>query len=39
MPGPNGFADYLTAHSTRKADVYSSPAVWADIFGTSPASA
>jgi hypothetical protein len=34
----NGFADYLTTHSTRKAGVYSSPAVWADIFGTGSAS-
>jgi hypothetical protein len=34
----NGFANYLTAHSTRKAGVYSSPAVWANIFGTGSAS-
>ncbi len=33
----NGFADYITAHSARKAGVYSSPAVWADIFGTGSA--
>jgi len=34
----NGFADYLTAHSSYKAGVYSSPAVWSDIFGTGTAS-
>jgi hypothetical protein len=30
----NGFADYLTAHSSYKAGVYSAPSIWADIFGT-----
>ncbi len=34
----NGFAGYLTAHSAYKAGAYSSPAVWADIFGTGTAS-
>jgi hypothetical protein len=34
----NGFASYVVAHSTRKVGVYSSPAVWADIFGTGSAS-
>jgi hypothetical protein len=34
----NGFADYLTAHSSDKAGVYSSPAVWAGIFGTGSSS-
>jgi hypothetical protein len=29
----NGFADYLTAHSSYKAGVYSSPAIWNSIFG------
>jgi hypothetical protein len=30
----NGFADYLTAHSSYKVGVYSSPAIWTSIFGT-----
>jgi hypothetical protein len=30
----NGFAAYLTSHSSYKAGVYSSPGVWAAIFGT-----
>jgi hypothetical protein len=30
----NGFADYLTAHSSYKAGVYSAPGIWAQIFGT-----
>ena len=30
----NGFANYLTSHSARKAGVYSSPGVWRSIFGT-----
>jgi hypothetical protein len=35
----NGFADYVTSHSSYKAGVYSAPSIWADIFGTgSPAS-
>jgi hypothetical protein len=33
----NGFADYLTSHSTYKAGVYSAPSIWADIFGTGSA--
>jgi hypothetical protein len=33
----NGFASYLTAHSSYKAGVYSSPAVWASIMGTGSA--
>ena len=35
----NGFAAYLTGHSSYKAGVYSSPAVWAGIFGTGSAAA
>jgi hypothetical protein len=34
----DGFYAYLTAHSSYKPGVYSSPAVWADIFGTGSAS-
>lgn len=30
----NGFADYITSHSSYKVGVYSDPAVWKDIFGT-----
>jgi hypothetical protein len=30
----DGFANYLTSHSSYKAGVYSAPSVWADIFGT-----
>jgi hypothetical protein len=30
----NGFASYLTSHSSYKAGVYSNPAIWASIFGT-----
>jgi hypothetical protein len=29
----NGFADYLTAHSSYKAGVYSAPSIWSKIFG------
>jgi hypothetical protein len=29
----NGFADYLTAHSSYKAGVYSAPGIWNSIFG------
>jgi hypothetical protein len=29
----NGFADYLTAHSSYKAGVYSAPSIWTSIFG------
>ena len=34
----NGFAAYITAHSTFKVGVYSSPAIWPSIFGTLSAS-
>jgi hypothetical protein len=30
----NGFAAYIAAHSSYKVGVYSSPGVWASIFGT-----
>lgn len=30
----NGFANYLTSHSSYKAGVYSAPDIWASIFGT-----
>jgi hypothetical protein len=30
----NGFANYLTSHSSYKAGVYSAPSIWAAIFGT-----
>jgi hypothetical protein len=30
----NGFADYVTSHSSYKAGVYSAPDIWASIFGT-----
>lgn len=30
----NGFANYVTAHSSYKVGVYSEPGVWASIFGT-----
>jgi hypothetical protein len=30
----NGFAAYLTSHSSYKAGVYSAPSIWASIFGT-----
>jgi hypothetical protein len=30
----NGYASYITAHSSYKVGVYSSPAVWSSIFGT-----
>ncbi len=30
----NGFAAYLTAHSSYQAGVYSAPSVWTSIFGT-----
>ena len=30
----NGYAAYLTAHSTFKVGVYSSPLIWPSIFGT-----
>jgi hypothetical protein len=31
----NGFADYLTSHSSYKVGVYSAPSIWSSIFGTS----
>jgi hypothetical protein len=34
----NGFAAYLTSHSSYKAGVYSAPDIWASIFGTGSAS-
>jgi hypothetical protein len=34
----NGFADYVTSHSSYQAGVYSAPSIWADIFGTGSAS-
>jgi hypothetical protein len=34
----NGYAAYLTSHSSYKAGVYSAPDIWADIFGTGSAS-
>ena len=30
----NGFANYVTAHSSYKVGVYSTPSVWTSIFGT-----
>jgi hypothetical protein len=33
----NGFADYLTSHSSYKAGVYSAPSIWTSIFGTGSA--
>ena len=33
----NGFDDYLIAHSSYKAGVYSEPGIWAQIFGTGQA--
>ncbi len=30
----DGFADYLTSHSSYKAGVYSAPSIWSDIFGS-----
>jgi hypothetical protein len=30
----NGFAAYLTSHSTYKTGVYSAPSIWPSIFGT-----
>jgi len=34
----NGFAAYVTAHSSYKVGVYSAPDIWASIFGTGSAS-
>jgi hypothetical protein len=34
----NGFAAYLTTHSSYKAGVYSAPSIWTSIFGTGTAS-
>jgi hypothetical protein len=33
----NGYASYLTSHSSYKAGVYSAPDIWASIFGTGSA--
>ena len=33
----NGFAAYVTAHSSYKVGVYSAPDIWASIFGTGSA--
>ena len=33
----NGFANYLTGHSSYKAGVYSAPGIWESIFGTGSA--
>jgi len=30
----NGFANYLTSHSSYRAGVYSAPGIWSSIFGT-----
>lgn len=35
----NGFANYLTSHSTYQAGVYSAPAIWPSIFGSGANSA
>lgn len=35
----NGFATYLTSHSSYKAGVYSAPSIWSSIFGTNPVTA
>jgi hypothetical protein len=35
----NGFAGYLTRHSSYQAGVYSAPAIWGSIFGRSAADA
>lgn len=35
----DGFAAYLTTHSSYKAGVYSAPSIWSSIFGTDPATA
>ena len=34
----DGFASYVTAHSTYRTGVYSAPSIWADIFGTGSSS-
>jgi hypothetical protein len=34
----DGYAAYLTSHSSYKVGVYSAPDIWADIFGTGTAS-
>jgi hypothetical protein len=33
----NGFASYVTSHSSYKVGVYSAPGIWASIFGTGSA--
>ncbi len=35
----DGFADYLTSHSSYQAGVYSAPGIWTSIFGTGTDSA
>jgi hypothetical protein len=35
----NGFASYLTSHSSYQAGVYSAPSIWTSIFGTSASTA
>jgi hypothetical protein len=35
----DGFADFLTSHSSYQAGVYSAPSIWASIFGTSASTA
>jgi hypothetical protein len=35
----DGFATYLTSHSSYRAGVYSAPSIWSSIFGTDPATA
>src|SRR5579859_14757 len=32
----NGFATYITSHSSYKVGVYSAPGIWESIFGTGP---
>jgi hypothetical protein len=32
----DGFADYLSSHSSYKVGVYSAPSIWTSIFGTDP---
>lgn len=34
----NGYAAYLTSHSSYRAGVYSAPDIWRSIFGTGPSS-
>ncbi|HSZ30345.1 MAG TPA: hypothetical protein VK784_11415, partial [Pseudonocardiaceae bacterium] len=32
----NGYAAYITGHSSYKVGVYSAPSIWTSIFGTGP---